>query len=237
MTSPYEYWAQHLLLAKRGSNTRPLLYRAMRSHGVENFTFTVVEDLATDAEAMQAERYWIDRLQLNRSRYPYGKGYNLTDGGDGHSGFRQSAETKEKRAARLRGLTRPKWTRPHPRKGLSPSDETRRLMSEAKKGRPRKGPPRRMSDRLRAAFCRKGKTSWNKGISTGPLSEETRRRMSLARAGRSNAGAFVKGAAPHNKVSDEVVDQLRQSRESHAELGRRFGLHRKTVAYLRKRQK
>lgn len=38
--------------------------------------------LFTISECLAAEKYWISFYQTNVSRYPFGLGYNLTDGGD-----------------------------------------------------------------------------------------------------------------------------------------------------------
>lgn len=63
------------------------------------------------------------------------------------------------------------------------SEETRRKISEAQKGRPR---PYAIGNKLRL-----GLQAWNKGI---PCDEETKKKLSLALKGRKpNSGSFKKG--------------------------------------------
>ena len=55
------------------------LHAAMRKYGIENFTFEVIEEVATEEEANQRERYWIEKKKTHISE----GGYNITFGGDG----------------------------------------------------------------------------------------------------------------------------------------------------------
>lgn len=54
------------------------LYRAIRKYGIENFSFTVLEE-TTPEELNIKERYWINYYDS------YNNGYNATTGGDGYS--------------------------------------------------------------------------------------------------------------------------------------------------------
>ena len=52
------------------------LHRAIRKYGIENFSFDVVEECSQE-ELCEREIYWIDYYGS------FGKGYNLTSGGEG----------------------------------------------------------------------------------------------------------------------------------------------------------
>jgi group I intron endonuclease len=86
---------------------------------------------------------------------------NLTDGGDGISGYRHSKEAKEKMSLSQKG-------RPAPNKGVTPSDEARKRMSQAKLGR-----------KLTPEHCAKLRIKRNK-----PLSEDTKAKISAALTGK-----------------------------------------------------
>lgn len=53
------------------------LYSAIRKHGVENFSFSIIEECNAE-ELNEREMYWIDHYHANQKEY----GYNLSDGGN-----------------------------------------------------------------------------------------------------------------------------------------------------------
>lgn len=55
------------------------LHAAIRKYGIENFAFEVIEEVATEEEANEKERYWIKEKRTHVSE----GGYNITFGGDG----------------------------------------------------------------------------------------------------------------------------------------------------------
>ena len=71
-------WNEHLRACERGTDRR--LYRGMRKHGVENFTFKVIavlEGLKDKNLIFKLERQYI------KERNSYWFGYNDTQGGRG----------------------------------------------------------------------------------------------------------------------------------------------------------
>lgn len=73
-------WKEHLWSAKRGDD-HPL-YRAIRKHGVDNFTYVVLAEHLTKEEANEGERFWINSLSASIRQY----GYVCSEGGDGRTG-------------------------------------------------------------------------------------------------------------------------------------------------------
>ena len=121
-------------------STQPYFARAIKKYGWENFTHEIIEDnIKTKAEANQREQYWIAYYHTY-VKDPLCKGYNLTKGGDGHSGHSPSLETRRKMSQAHLGKSHP-WTE-HQRQvmtgrfiGREVSAETRKKLSLSLKGR------------------------------------------------------------------------------------------------------
>lgn len=111
--------AKHLCFA-RGKKNHPL-YNAMRKYGLENFTFEVIEE-CTDDIVNEREMHWISYYNSCSPK----KGYNLTEGGEGTTGYSFTDEAKEK--IRQKALQRPPI-----------SVHTRQKLSDALKHRHRVG--------------------------------------------------------------------------------------------------
>lgn len=86
----HKYQATHLELDKGVS----YIHRAMADSGIDNFEFTVIEEIGND-KLNEREKYWI---QQYNSLAP--NGYNLTSGGQGTPNFSRipSQEEKERRS-------------------------------------------------------------------------------------------------------------------------------------------
>ena len=97
---------------------------------------------------------------------------NMTNGGDGISGYRHTEEAKKKMSIMRKG--RATWN-----KGVSPSAESRKKMSDAKVGNPGFFTDKHHSDESKRKISdnKKGRPAWNKGISP---SAESRKKMSDA---------------------------------------------------------
>lgn len=92
-----ERWAKHQSVAKKPDSDRHhLIHQAIAKYGVDNFSFEEVESSFDELTALDRERYWIASHQSNTCRYGKGSGYNLTDGGDGVSGFSPTIESRKK---------------------------------------------------------------------------------------------------------------------------------------------
>lgn len=94
-------WQQHVKNARselRGGCR--FLNRAIRKYGAESFSIETIETCATEGDAFAAERFWIAWYETKSPR-----GYNLTDGGEGRSGYVMPAEIVARVAAQNRGRT------------------------------------------------------------------------------------------------------------------------------------
>ena len=130
----------------------------------------------TEEEAFRHEIYMI--AVFGRKDLGTGILHNLTDGGDGASGYVFSEETKRKQSEAHKGNTtwlgkthseESKRKMSDTRKGKTHSEETKRKQSEAKKGK---------------TFSEESKRKMSEAQKGKSLSEETRRKMSETRKGK-----------------------------------------------------
>lgn len=137
--------------------------RAYWQHGKfyppPDFARIIIFPMASESLAFESEKALIELF----GRKDNGTGilYNLTDGGQGHSGCKTLIERNRRR------------------KGLKHSEEHKRKISKALKGRPRHIS---MEARRKISKTLMGRKAWPNG--RAPYSEETLRRMSLAAIGR-----------------------------------------------------
>mgnify|MGYP002860339754 CR=1 FL=1 len=76
-----------------------LIGKAIHKYDKKKFCYGIIKTCATREELNYWEIHFIAAL---KSKVPYG--YNLTDGGEGLSGYVVSDETREKRSIKLRGI-------------------------------------------------------------------------------------------------------------------------------------
>ena len=173
-------WSQH----KSGSGSK-LVYQAIQKYGLENFNFKVLcdgkEDFIKELEAIM--------IQENCSKVPYG--YNLSDGGEGSTGYKPSQETRDKmsKAQSNRKLSQEAKDKMYKANlGRKLSQETKDKMSKAALGR---------------KFSQGTREKISKSLSGKKLSQETRDKMSKARLGRK-----------HSKAAKEKMRQSALARTS-----------------------
>ena len=168
---------------------------ALRKYGLQSFDILVIDN-ADDRETLnEKERYWISFYDC---KHP--DGYNFTNGGEGHSGFVQSLETRQKRVKTRRdnselfhskesNIKRSASLKNHP-----VSNETRRKISETGKGRP----------------------PWNKGI---PCTEETKRKIGEKNKGKTRSletKEKIRIKSCQRKHTQEELEKMRKPRSEQA---------------------
>lgn len=135
-----ERWKGHLRTARRDSHFYHL-HRAIRKYGEYNFKIELIEIVTTKEAANEREKYYIDKDDTFKS------GYNMTKGGEGSVGRRDSEETKVKRNASMRETLKDGFSEEHreklsiarkkhsgPNKGKKFSEEHKRKLSLARIG-------------------------------------------------------------------------------------------------------
>ena len=132
--NPHDRWRRHI----KGDNPRSFIQRALRKYGREAFSFEVVDEFPSEAEAYRAESWWVIFSRSNDARF----GFNLSEGGEGNAGHVVGAETRAKQSAN----SKRRWARPGERernaeqtrlihKGLKRSPETCQRIREKALGR------------------------------------------------------------------------------------------------------
>lgn len=147
---PHRRWREHRLCLP-GS---PLLRNAIKGNGLELFSFEIIASAISQLDAYLTERYLIVQEQ---TKHP--QGYNLSDGGEGASGYKQSPESIKKRADAIRGHEVSEFTRRKisaSLRGVSlPLDEIAAHESELIKNR--KKPSTSEERRLKISIALRGK--------------------------------------------------------------------------------
>lgn len=108
-----------------------ILQNAWNKYGEEAFLIYVIEECPEEVIS-DREIFYIDKL---KTKTPLG--YNMTDGGEGLSGYKQSEETKEKRRIKWSGEKNPnfgKFGKDNHRFGTKLSSETRNKISKSLTG-------------------------------------------------------------------------------------------------------
>ena len=104
-----------------------LLTEAIKKYGEDKFFIELIEEVDTAGRAYELEQYYIKEYN---TKVPYG--YNLTDGGDGIFGWEVTEEYRQECSERVKQLHKEKKVGMY---GKNHSDETKRKMSVASKGK------------------------------------------------------------------------------------------------------
>ncbi len=161
----------HTSISKH-DNSKQLFHNALRKYGFKNFEWIKIYKSKNDEKLIEKEIHFIKKY---KTKTPHG--YNLTDGGEGISGFIYSKETRKKMSKALQGHsvskeTRKKMSKAH--KGKIISKSTRKKMSESHKNQ-----TSGMLGKYHTKETRKKMSKNHKNIS-----EETRKKMSKSHLGQ-----------------------------------------------------
>ena len=179
-------WYEHCYV---GNSCGQLLNKAINKYGIDAFEIQVVASAKTIVDLKELEKQLIVQYQ---TKVP--NGYNLTDGGDGLTGYRHTEEQKKRNGDAKRGTvlsdeTKQKMKDAHLGEnnhfyGKSHSEETKQRISETKKANPTRywlGKKRDEETKLKFSLAKLDKPSWNKGLK---MTDEARKNMSNAQKGR-----------------------------------------------------
>lgn len=194
-------WKNHIWRYKYKERDNLFLYQAMRKHGIENFSFEVLQE-CDEEELNDLEIKYIAQYQS------FPNGYNMTAGGNGHLGRPMTPEGKE--ALRKANTGRPC------------SEETRRRISEAQKGKI-------IPEEQKALISELNRKRWQDPVYREKMcairrqrvtSEETRKKISEASRGRTLSQEARKKISEKNKGRPRTAEWLENQRKAH--LGKRL---------------
>ena len=119
-----------------GYQNNQYFFRAIQKYGWDAFQHEIVASGLTEEEAKNFERLLIKELDSTNPN----KGYNITEGGEGTTGYKPSDEVRQRMSEAQKGRkvskeTKQKQSEAH--KGKQFSEEHRRKLSEASKGKPK----------------------------------------------------------------------------------------------------
>ncbi len=175
---------------------------ALRKHGIESFEWTVVYRSTDGDHTLKVMEPHFIRVFSG-----YTHGYNSTLGGEGSLGYVATPEAREKISAKNKGKHRsPK------------SDETKKRMSEAQRGRrPSEEARRKMSEAVRPPITEETRRKISETSRGRRLSEETRAKMSAAKKGRrmtqeQREACRSRAIEAHARLTDEQRERMRLNR-------------------------
>ncbi len=174
----------HISHAKNENSTnRKYLHRAMSKYGVDNFIVYKIDSADTKEELFEKEIYWIDKLDTKTN------GYNLTDGGEGCSGWSPTEDQKKQNSIRTK-----QYYIDNPEAKIQRSMQSKQLWDELDEDDKNRRRDQFNSTKLGNQHA-KGKT-WvlseesKKNISESkkgvPRSDEYKKQMSIDRMGEGN---------------------------------------------------
>lgn len=115
----------HFIKLRNNYHFNSHLQNSFNKYGEENFKVQIIEENIIEKKLDGRERFWIQYFNTFK-----GKGYNLTEGGEGTSGYSYSKEQLKRMSENHTDVS----GRKNPRYGVKLSKEVKRKISKANKG-------------------------------------------------------------------------------------------------------
>jgi group I intron endonuclease len=125
---PRRRWASHISVSKKESKYQKYIHRAIAKYGINNFWFRCIDFELSEDKSLSQESYWINFFDTTNSA----KGYNLTSGGEGKSGYKHTEETKKmlsELAKNKKGAANPFFGKKHSNKSKNLIRKSRSKLS------------------------------------------------------------------------------------------------------------
>lgn len=179
-------WKEHKRHYKLEKHKNQLVYKAFNKYGLENFSFSVIEECLVE-ELDEKEIFYIEKFNTYAFK-ENSNGYNMTLGGKTCRGYVHSEEARKRMSLAKKG-TEP-WN-----KGVPISEETRQKLSEKLSGK---------------THSQETKDKISEAMKNKVVSEETKQKLreyktgtTLSEEARKKIGEAERGANNHN--SKKVV--------------------------------
>ena len=198
-------WYEHCYL---GNSCGQLLNKAINKYGIDAFEIQVVASAKTISDLKELEKQLIVQYQ---TKVP--NGYNLTDGGDGLTGYRHTEEDKKRNGDLKRGTvhsdeTKQKMKDAHTGKnnhfyGKSHSEETKQRISATKQANPTKY---WLGKQRNEETCKKISKSLT-GQLGRPHTEESKKKISAAHIGKKQGSPSLETRLKLSLATKKVWEQ------------------------------
>lgn len=168
-------------------------HKSLAKYGADKFEWSVLEEVPTDQNINDREKYWISFYKSYDPNY----GYNLTYGGDNTAPNKETREKMSKsQKGKLAGEKHPRW-------GKHCSDITKKRISDSLQGHP-------VSEETlkKLVLSHIGQSAWNKGK---PMSEETKLKLSRVNKGKKHSNATrqkISAAGKGRIVTEETRKKI-----------------------------
>jgi group I intron endonuclease len=149
---------EHYSAVKQGSQY--VFHKALRKYNENIFDWSIIATAKSEKELLEIEKFFISQYKKEKVLY------NMTDGGDGISGYKHTNEAKNKMS----------------RKDSTHSKETKKIMSEKHKGKKYSlGYKHTEESRIKNSESHKGHK----------VTDETKLKLSKANSGENNPHAIL----------------------------------------------
>jgi len=198
-------WYEHCYV---GNSCGQLLNKAINKYGIDAFEIQVVASAKTIVDLKELEKQLIVQYQ---TKVP--NGYNLTDGGDGLTGYRHTEEQKKRNGDAKRGTvhsteTKQKMKDAHLGEnnhfyGKSHSEETKQRISATKQANPTRY---WLGKQRNKETCKKISESLT-GQLGRPHTEESKKKISLAHIGKKQGSPSLETRLKLSLATKKVWEQ------------------------------
>lgn len=93
-------WREHISHSINPNSIKFPINFSIAKYGKDVFEISVIQIFDNEKTCLEAEKYWISYFKSTDKNY----GYNLTDGGDGVSGWHHTTESKNKMSISHKGM-------------------------------------------------------------------------------------------------------------------------------------
>ena len=192
-----ERWYDHKTRLNANKHHSIKLQRSFNKYGSNNFVYEIIEECDID-NLLIKEQYYIDLYNT------YKNGYNSVPKSGNNLGMKHSDETKE--------ILKEKSIGNKNMLGKNHTDETKKKISEKLKGIPLTDETKeKMKGRIMSEETKKKLSDKLKGRLKGPMSDESKKKMSIAKLGKKQSKETIEHRVKLNtgqKRTDEIKKRM-----------------------------
>ena len=212
--------------------SRPI-YQAIKKHGFYNFIYNEIGEFQSQDEAYEFKEACIVEFNSMNPKY----GYNCTTGSL-HKGYKMNKETKARLSEAFKGKKMPESFVKYMKERVSPIigyKHTKEARENMKLGQLNSDYvqtdeiKKRKSETMKRRWKEPAVIEKMKNRKRGVITEETRKKLSIASSGKNNAMYGVRGKDHHmygTTISKEQINLMQKGQEKYREKRRKEALAR-----------